>query len=182
MVIIVFCAHITLPGWIRNQRYNRYNPYHSTDKISYNSKMSFRDLCWFSVTQTSVKIHKLKMMWKPCNDNINNKPEWLTKEKKSIIPSNNRSITCFPDVNDINRINKRRNLLAWKPWALTRRTERTTGRNSRSKLPTIYKPILSKRNKNKENVDISWIDFYNARDMIPQIWIIECLKMFYISD
>ena len=32
------------------------------------------------------------------------------------------------------------------------------------------------------NLAITWIDYRNVYDMVPQPWILECLKMYKISD
>ena len=48
------------------------------------------------------------------------------------------------------------------------------------KLFYIDKHILNKTRQN--NLAFTWIDYKKAYDMVPQSWIINCLKMFKISD
>ena len=34
----------------------------------------------------------------------------------------------------------------------------------------------------EENLAMAWIDYKKAYDMVPQSWIINCLKMYKITD
>ncbi len=38
-----------------------------------------------------------------------------------------------------------------------------------------------KARPDKKNLVIAWIDYKKAYDMVPQRWIINCLKMYKIS-
>ena len=45
----------------------------------------------------------------------------------------------------------------------------------------IDKHVLDESKTRRKNLAIAWIDYEKAYDMIPQIWIINCLKMYKIS-
>ena len=43
-------------------------------------------------------------------------------------------------------------------------------------------PILSERKTRwKKKLAMAWIDYKKANDMVPQSWVINCLKMYKIS-
>ena len=42
--------------------------------------------------------------------------------------------------------------------------------------------ILNESKTRRKNLSMAWIDNKNAYDVVPQSWIINCLKMYKISD
>ena len=46
----------------------------------------------------------------------------------------------------------------------------------------IDQHILNGSKARRKNLAIAWIDYKKAHDMVPQSWIINCLKMFKIAD
>ena len=42
--------------------------------------------------------------------------------------------------------------------------------------------MLKKRKSKEKYVAMVWIDYKNTLDMVPQYWIIDCQKMYKISD
>ena len=54
--------------------------------------------------------------------------------------------------------------------------------NERDKWATIYASVYSQSRQNEaENIVMSWIHNKNY-DMVSQTWIIQCLKIYKISD
>ena len=80
---------------------------------------------------------------------------------------------------------KGRNLLpARQPWAISTRREMMSQKNKSNKWPIMYWPTYSKGGKDdkEKNVAMAWIDFKKAYNMIPPMWIKECLKMLKITE
>ena len=49
-------------------------------------------------------------------------------------------------------------------------------------LPYIDQHILNESKTTRKNLAMAWIDYKKAYDMSPQSWMINCLKMYKISD
>ena len=45
-----------------------------------------------------------------------------------------------------------------------------------------YQYILKERKTRRKNVAMAWLDNKKTYDIVPQNWIIDCLKMYKISD
>ena len=56
------------------------------------------------------------------------------------------------------------------------------GSRGTGELLYIDQRILSESKARRKNLAMAWIDNKKAYDMIPQSWIINCLKMSKISD
>ena len=56
------------------------------------------------------------------------------------------------------------------------------GSRDTGELLNIDQHILNKSKTQQKNLAIAWIDYKMEYDMVPQIWIINCLKMYKISD
>ena len=58
--------------------------------------------------------------------------------------------------------------------------------NQRHRGPTIYiyidQHILNESKTSRKTLTIVWIDYRKATDMVPQRWILNCLKMYKITD
>ena len=54
---------------------------------------------------------------------------------------------------------------------------------SRSTAELLYtdQHILNESNNRRKNIAMDWIDYKKAYDIVPQSWIINCLKMYKIS-
>ena len=117
-------------------------------------------------------------------------PDWMTKGKTTLIQmdpskgnvSNNyRPITCLP--------------MMWKTnigeeiyYSLTSRRlfpdeQKGCYKVSRGTEVLLYidQNNLNESRNRKKNLLMSWIDYKKAYDMVPQSWIINCLKMYKIS-
>ena len=46
----------------------------------------------------------------------------------------------------------------------------------------IDQHILNKSKTRRKNLAMAWIDYKKANDMVPQSWILHCLKMYKIPD
>ena len=55
------------------------------------------------------------------------------------------------------------------------------GSRGTAELIYIDKHILNESKNRRKNLDMAWIDYKKAYDMVPQSWIINCLKMYKIS-
>ena len=47
---------------------------------------------------------------------------------------------------------------------------------------TLINTSLRRAKRDEKNISIAWIDFKKTSDIVPQSWIIDCLKMYKISD
>ena len=70
-------------------------------------------------------------------------------------------------------------LLIDKPRNLPQATKRMPQENQKHRRTTIYIYIyiLNKSKAKRKNLAIAWIDTIKANDLVPQSWIIHCLKM-----
>ena len=50
-----------------------------------------------------------------------------------------------------------------------------------TELLYIDQHILNESKTRQENQAMAWIDYKKAYDMVPQTWILHCLKMYKIS-
>ena len=55
------------------------------------------------------------------------------------------------------------------------------GSRGTAELLYIDQHILNESNTRRKNQAITWIEYKNSYDMVPQSWIISCLKMYKIS-
>ena len=55
------------------------------------------------------------------------------------------------------------------------------GSRGTAELLYIDKHILNESKTRRKNLAMAWIDYKKADDMVPQSWIINCLKMYKIS-
>ena len=55
------------------------------------------------------------------------------------------------------------------------------GSKGTTELLYIYQHILNESKTRRKNLSMAWIDYKNAYDMVPQSWIINCLKIYKIS-
>ena len=88
------------------------------------------------------------------------------------------------DTENINSTNKEKDLLiANKPRAAPWEAERMPQRIQRHSRVTLHRSIHPKWDQDlTENLPSVCIDYKKAYDMVPQSWIINCLKMYKISD
>ena len=120
-------------------------------------------------------------------------PEWMTKGKttliqkdpcKGTVPSNYRPLTCLPVMWKILIAQKREKFY----YSLTSRglfpdEEKGGCKGSRGTAELLYidQYILNESKTRRENLAMAWIDYKKAYDMVPQSWILHCLKMYKIS-
>ena len=55
------------------------------------------------------------------------------------------------------------------------------GSRGTAKLLYIDQHIINESKNRRKNLAMAWIDYKKAYDMVPQSWIINCLKMYKIS-
>ena len=55
------------------------------------------------------------------------------------------------------------------------------GSRGTAELLYIYQHILNESKTRRKNLAMAWIDYKKAYDMVPQSWILHCLKMYKIS-
>ena len=85
------------------------------------------------------------------------------------------------DVENTNSTNKGKYLLlANKPRIASWRTERIQ-QHSRITLHNSTHPKWDQDKTEKKNLAMAWIDCKKVYDMVPQSWILHCLKMYKIS-
>ena len=56
------------------------------------------------------------------------------------------------------------------------------GSRGTAELLYIDQHIVNENKTRRKNLVMAWIDYKKAYDMVPQSWIINCLKMYKISD
>ena len=83
-------------------------------------------------------------------------------------------------VENIHGTNKGRDLLLVNrprivPWGTEKTLQRSKGSGE---LLYIVQRILNESKTKGKNLDTAWIDYKKAYDMVPQSWIINCLKMY----
>ena len=87
------------------------------------------------------------------------------------------------DVENRNGTNHGDLLFANKLRTVHQKTENChEGKRGKEELLYIDQHILMDRKMRRKDVAMVWIDYKKAYDMVPQNWIIHCLKMFKISD
>ena len=120
-------------------------------------------------------------------------PEWMTKGKATLIqkdPSkgtahnNYRPITCLPIMWKILTAQIREKIYS----SLTSRglfpDEQKgcrKGPRGTAELLVIDEHILKESKTKRKNLAMAWLDNKKAYDMLPQSWILHCLKMYKIS-
>ena len=121
-------------------------------------------------------------------------PEWMTKRKtiliqndpnKGTVQNNYRPITCLSMMWKISAAKVREEIY----YSLTSRRlfpkeQKGCCKWSRGTAELLYidQHILTESKTRRKNLAMAWIDFKKVYDMVQQSWIINCLKMYKISD
>ena len=120
-------------------------------------------------------------------------PEWMTKGKTTLIqkdpskrtaPNNYRPITCLRMMWKILTAQIREkiyNSLTSRGLFPDEQKGCRKGSRGTAKLLYIDQHILNESKTRRKNLAMAWIDYKKAYDMVPQSWIIHCLKMYKIS-
>ena len=108
----------------------------------------------------------------------------IKKTGKGTAPNNYRPITCLPMMWKILTAQVREEIY----YSLTSRRlfpEEQEGcrKGSRDTVELLYidQHIWNESQTRRKNLPMAWIDYKRANDMVPQSWIINCLKMYKIS-
>ena len=119
-------------------------------------------------------------------------PDWMTKGKTTLIqkdpskgtaPNNYRPITCLPMMWKILTAQIRGKIY----YSLTSRglfpdEQKGCRKGSRDTAELLYiDQLLNESKARRKNLAMAWIDYKKAYDMVPQSWILHCLKMYKIS-
>ena len=121
-------------------------------------------------------------------------PEWMTKRKTTLIqkdpykgtaPNNYRSIMCLPLMWKILTAQIREkiyySLISCEIFPKEQKGCHKRNRDTRELL-YIGQPIVNKSKTRRKNLAMAWIDYKKAYNMVPQRWILCCLKMYKIPD
>ena len=119
--------------------------------------------------------------------------EWMTKRKTTLIqkdpskgtaPNNYIPITCLQMMRKILTAQIREKIY----YSLTSRglfpdEQKGCCKGSRSTAELLYidQHILNESKTRRKNLSMAWIDYKKAYDMVPQSWIMLCLKIYKIS-
>ena len=119
--------------------------------------------------------------------------DWMTKGKTTLIqkdsskgtaPNNYGPITCLPMMLKILTAQLREEIC----YSLTSRglfpvEQKGCRKGSRRTAELLYidQHILNESRNRRKNLAMASIDYKKAYDMVPQSWIINCLKMYKIS-
>ena len=121
-------------------------------------------------------------------------PDWMTKgittliqkdPQKGNIPSNYRPITCLPMMWKILTAVIKEEIYASLNWRNLFPEEQKgcrKGKRGTHDLLYIDQYILKEVKNKQKNIAMAWIDYRKAYDMVPHTWILECLKMYKISN
>ena len=120
-------------------------------------------------------------------------PDWMTKGKttltqkdpsKGTVPNNYRPITCLPMMWKILTAQIREEIY----YSLISRglfpdEQKGYRKGSRGTAELLYidQHILNESKNRRKNLAMAWTDYKKAYDMVPQGWIINCLKLYKIS-
>ena len=103
---------------------------------------------------------------------------------KRTAPNNYRPITCLPMMWKILTAQVREKIYySLKSRGLFPDEQKGCHKGSRgtAKLLYIDQHLLNESKTRWKNLTMAWIDYKKAYDMVPQSWIIHCLKMYKIS-
>ena len=104
----------------------------------------------------------------------------LKDPSKGTAPNNYRPITCIPMMWKILTAQVREEIY----YSITSSglfPEEQKGSRGTAKLLYIDQHILNESKTRRKNLAIAWIDYKKSYDIVPQSWIINCLKMYKIS-
>ena len=120
-------------------------------------------------------------------------PEWMTKGKATLVqkdpskgtaPNNHWPITCLTIMWKLLRVQIREEIY----YSLTSRglfpeEQKGCQKGSRGTVELLYidQHILNESKTRWKNLATAWIDNKMVYDIVPQSWIISCLKMYKIS-
>ena len=120
-------------------------------------------------------------------------PDWMTKGKTTLIqkdpskgtaPNNYRPITYLPMMWKILTAQIREKIYySLTSCGLFPDEQKGCRKGSRgtAELLCIDQHILNESKTRRKNLAMAWIDYKKAYDMVPQSWILHCLKMYKIS-
>ena len=120
-------------------------------------------------------------------------PDGMTKGKTTLIqkelskgtaPNNYRPVTCLPMMWKILTAQIREEIYnSLTSHGLFPEVQKGCRKGSRGTAELLYidQHILNE-SKTRKNLAMAWIDYKKAYDMVPQSWIINCQKMYKISD
>ena len=103
---------------------------------------------------------------------------------KGTAPNNYRPITCLPMMWKILTVQIReKNYYSLTSRRLFPDEQKGCRKGSRGTAELLYidQHILNESKIRRINLAMTWIDYKKAYDMLPQSWILHCLKMYKIS-
>ena len=121
-------------------------------------------------------------------------PSWLTRGRTSLlqidkskgnVASNYRPITCLPlmwklltgvTADQIYAHLDQEKLLPEEPKGCRKSSRGTTD------LLYIDRAVIKEVKSRHNNLAMAWIDYKKAYDMVPHLWIIECLDLFGVTE
>ena len=144
--------------------------------------------CWFK-NFTSI-YHRLALEMNKCLQGAQ-VSDWMSKGKRRLIqkepskrtaPNNYWPITCLPmKWKILTATNKGTDLLTSRGSFPEEQKGCCKGSRGTAELLSIDHHILNEGKTRRKHPAIAWIDYKMAYDVVPQSWIINCLKMYKIS-
>ena len=116
-------------------------------------------------------------------------PHWMTKGNTTLIkkdlskgtaPNNYRPITCLPMIWKILTAQIREEIhYSLTSCGLFPDEQKGYCKESRGTVELLYidQHILNESKNRRKNLAMAWIDYKKAYDMVPQSWLINCIKM-----
>ena len=120
-------------------------------------------------------------------------PDWMTKGKTTLIqkdpnkgtaPNNYRPVTCLPMMWKILTAQIKEKIYnSLTSHGLFPEEQKGCRKGSRGTAELLYidQHIINKSRTRRTNLAMAWIGNKRAYDMVPQSWILHCLKMYKIS-
>ena len=121
-------------------------------------------------------------------------PEWVTKGKTPLIQkdrhkrtaqNNYTPITCLPMMWKILTAQIKEKIyysLISRRIFLEEQKGSNKGTRGTEDLLCIVQYILNKSKTRRKNLAMAWIDYKKVYHMVPQSWILHCLKIYKIPD
>ena len=103
---------------------------------------------------------------------------------KGTAPNNYRPITCLPTMWKILTTQLREKIYySLTSHGLLSDQQKGCRKGSRGTAELLYidQHILNESRTRRKNLAVDWIDYKKVYDIVPQSWILHCLKMYKIS-
>ena len=108
----------------------------------------------------------------------------LKKTPQRAAPTNYRPLTCLPMMWKILMAHIKEIIYTLISWGSSPTNRKDAAKNQmyRGTNICIYQHIRNESKTRQKNLAMACIDYKKAYNMVPQTWIVHCLKMYKIPD